>query len=259
LFVYPVLAFGVMSADSSQSPHRVLLEGLLVSCAIWFFVALCIRGARITRLESEIKKLPLPLRCETPTSAQTDSQRVREALRNNAETPLAGRFAAGAAMTSALAFVVLLVADLDSVAYDDSRIAHLGRAALWATVTGLIATVTASGDPRLSATSQTIEGILQYDWAFRTGELPAQFDVEQWRRWMRSHRRSDGVMLVCAGFCFAVGCWSLLGHPTGYHWILAGLLALVGVWQIRRWRRLRARQDWLGARVERYAVRQLFG
>ncbi len=78
-------------------------------------------------------------------------------MRDNAETPLARRFTTGAAGASALAFVILVIADLDSVVYGDAGLAHLGRAALWATTTGLIVTVLASYDPRLSATSRTIE------------------------------------------------------------------------------------------------------
>ncbi len=259
LLVYPVLALGVMSADSSQSPHRVLFEVLLVSCAICLFLALCLRGARITRLEAEIKKRPPPLRYETPTPVDKSLQRWNDALRDNAETPLARRFTTGAAGASALAFVILVIADLDSVVYGDAGLAHLGRAALWATTTGLIVTVLASYDPRLSATSRTIEEILRYDWAFRSGQLPAQFDVEQWCGWIRSHGKSCVVMLVCACFSFAVAGWSLLSHPTGYHWIVAGLLAVLGGWQVRRWRQLCARLGWLEARVKRYAVRQLFG
>ena len=121
-----------------------------------------------------------------------------------------------------------MVADLDSVVYGDAGLSHLGRAALWATTTGVIVTVLAFYDPRLTATSRTIES----KFSNTTGRSAAVSYLRSRRRpmvrWIRSHRQSYAIMLVWACFYLAVGFWSLLGDPTGYHWVVAGLLAVRG-------------------------------
>jgi hypothetical protein len=142
--------------------------------------------------------------------------RVESQWRSTAEAPMAQRLTTTAIATSTLAFVPLLLADLDSIVYSDNRGTHLAWAALLATTTGLVVTRVVFWDPRLRATARTIEPILKYDRAFRTGELPDQFDVDQWRVWMKSHHRSDGVTLVWACFYVIVGCWSVLSSSSGY-------------------------------------------
>jgi hypothetical protein len=148
---------------------------------------------------------------------------------------------------------------LDAVVYSDLRLSRLAWAALWASVTGVAATVVVFWDPRLRATNRTIEAVLEYDWAFRAGELPDQFDVDQWRSWMKSHHQSDAVTLIWAAFYLIVGCWSVLSHPSGYHWVLAILLAILAFWHVHRWRYLSGMHARLETLVERHTIRQLFG
>lgn len=179
--------------------------------------------------------------------------------RSTAKSPMAERLITTAIGTSMLAFVPLLLADLDSVVYSDNRGAHLAWAALLATTTGAVVTYVGFGDPRLRATTGTIESILQYDRAFRTGELPDQFDVDQWRTWMKDHHRSDTVTLIWACFCLIVGGWSILSSPSGYHWVLAILLALLAVWFVRRWQLLCRLMIRLETQVAHHSIRQLYG
>ena len=259
LLICPFLGFGMLSADSSPSPHRVpalLTLGLI--CA-GMTAAMRLRSTRIRRLVLAINERRVRMPSKEVAAASGAMDRVQGRWRDNAETSRAGRVTGILFVACTFAFLILVVADLDSIVYSESSASHLTMAGVLATVTGVIVTVIVFGDPRLNATSRTIELILQYDWAFQTGELPAGFDADQWRSWMRSHHRSDAVLLVWACFYLAVGCWSLLDDPTEYHWVVAGLLVVFAIWTIRRWRYLCARLAWLEDLVQRHAVRQLFG
>ncbi|WP_179474055.1 hypothetical protein [Mycolicibacterium vinylchloridicum] len=253
-FATAYLGFGALSADSSRSPHRVLLLWVFGLGIIWVFVAVHKRTTRIRQLELAIRQ-----RREAATPAKPTVPAEERRWRSNAETPMAGRITMTAVVGTAMAFVVLLVADLDSVVYSDSRAAHLGWATVIATVTGIAMTALAFGDPRLRANADTIDAILQYDWAFRAAELPAQFDVDQWRNWIRRHHQSDGRLLIWATFFSIVAGWAILTHPPGYHWIVAMLLAVLAIWELRRWQYLCAMNARLKNLVERHAIGQLFG
>ncbi|WP_133691638.1 hypothetical protein [Mycobacterium sp. BK086] len=249
----PYLGFGALSAHSSRSQHRVLLLWMLALGAIWLFVVTHKRLARIRHVQSVT---PKPLTSPFPAPPASGFQKQ---LRSNAETPMAGRIVTTSVMTTATVFLVLLVADLDSVVHSEARDVHLTWAAVFAIVLGVTLTVTAFEDPRLRATQQTIDEILQYDLAFRAAELPAQFDVDQWQGWIKEHRRSDAVTLIWAAFFAIVAGWSVLTHPPGYHWIVATLLIVLAAWQIHRWQDLRAMNARLKMMVERHAIRQLYG
>lgn len=179
--------------------------------------------------------------------------------RSNAETPLAGRICMTAVMTTAVSFGVLLVADLDSVVYNDSRTTHLGWATAIAGVMGIALTTKVFGDPRLRATRETIDEIVRYDSAYRAAELPAHFDVDQWQSWIRRQHLSDRAVLIWAGFYSTVACWAIATHSPGYHWVVGMLLAALAIWQFRRWQSLCAMNARLKRLVEQHAVRQLFG
>jgi len=133
----------------------------------------------------------------------------------------------------------------------------MGR--MCATAIGVAVTGTVFGDPRMRATSRTIDTILDYDRAYGTTELPIHFDVDQWRGWIKNHHRSDAVTLIWAFFFSAVAGWLLLNHQSGYHWVVATLLVALAIWQIRRWQYLCALNTRLKTAVERHAIRQLFG
>lgn len=258
-FTFPFLFFGVLSADSSQFRYRAVLLGMFTVCAIWVLVVVYKRTARIKQLESAVRQRQEE-QCPAPTApAPVTMPWLEKQWRSNAATPMAERFISMVVMTSVFAFLLVLLADLDSVVYSDSRLSHLRWAALCALVIGVVATGTAFGDPRMRATSRTIDEIMRYDLAFRTTELPEHFDVDQWRSWIKTHRKSDAVTMIWACYCLVVGGWAVLSHPPGYHWVVAVLLAVLAIWQIRRWRRLCALNTRLKTVVERHAVRQLYG
>jgi hypothetical protein len=258
-FALVYLGFGALSADSSHSPYRVLLLCLFGLCTIGVFVAAHKRTARIKRLESAMRQRQERRRPGPVAPARPTMPRDERRWRSNAETPLAGRIFMTAVMTTVMSFVVLLVADLDSVVYSDSRAAHLGWAIVIAGVVGIALTVTVFGDPRLRATRETIDEIVQYDWAFRAAELPAHFDVDQWRSWIRHQHVSDWAVLIWVGFYSTVAGWAIATHSPGYHWVVGTLVAALAIWQFRRWQRLCAMNERLKSLVEQHAVRQLFG
>jgi hypothetical protein len=259
LLACPFLGFAMLSADSSPSPQRSPALWTLGVITTGLVAVMHRRSTRIKRLGSAIDECRAVMPSKQVQAAPCAIQRMQDRWRENAQTSRAGRIARLLLPAMTLAFLVLLVADLDSIVYGESIASHLIWAGGLATVTGVIVTVIAFDDPRLTATDRTIESILQYDWAFCTGELPAAVDADQWRRWIRSHHRSYAILLVWACFYLAVGFWSLLSDPTGYHWVVAGLLGTFAMWMIRRWRCLSARLAWLEELVQRQAVRQLFG
>jgi len=258
-FLIVFIGFMLLSADSSPISHQLQVSWALVVLGVGAIVEMRRRTKRIKRLGSAIhatQARPAP-NSDAPEAGAR--QKLDNKWRNNSETPRPARFIVVATTASALAFLVLAIAELDVMVYSDARTSHVVDAARWASATGLIATVFAFCDPRVTATRWTIDDILQYDLAFQGGELPRDVDVDQWRRWMRNHHRSHIVVLMWAGFYFAIAAWSLSSGPTGYHWIVAGLLGVLGIGQIRRWRNLRGMLHRLEARVGRHALRQLFG
>jgi hypothetical protein len=255
----PYLGFGALSADSSMSPYRVLLLWTFALATIWVFVSTFKRIACIKQLESTIRQRQKQSLPEPAARADKTMSRMERQWRSNAEASWAERLISMAIAMSALAFVPLLLADLDSIVYSDNTGAHLAWAALVAATTAGVVTWVVFWDPRLRATTRTIESILQYDRAFRTGELPDQFDIDQWRIWMKSHHRSDAVTLIWACFYLLVGCWSVVSYSSGYHWVLATLLVLLAAWQVRRWQYLCRLMIRLQTQVERHSIRQLFG
>lgn len=76
---------------------------------------------------------------------------------------------------------------------------------------------------------------------------------------IRRHHQSDGTALIWAAFFSIVAGWAILTHPPGYHWIVAILLAVLAIWQFRRWQHLCAMNVRLKNLMERHAIGQLFG
>jgi hypothetical protein len=264
-FALPYLGFGALSADSSNTRYRVSLLWIFVTCGIGVLAWVFRRIARIKQLESTVRQRqerqrPEPVVPVEPAAPASRAMvRLQKQWKSNAETPMTQRIVTMIVVSGTLAFIALLLADLDAVVYSDNRGARVAWVALWASTIGVAATVIVLLDPRMRASNRTIEAILEYDWAFRAGELPAQFDVDQWRGWMKSQHQSDAVTLVWACFYLIVGCWSVVSHPSGYHWVLAILLAVVAIWHVHRWRYLCAMNARLETLVERHTVRQLFG
>lgn len=258
-FLIVFIGFALLSADSSPMSRHLQVSWALVVLGVGAIVELHRRAHRIKRLGAAVRAVraqPTPISGVSGTGVR---DKVQEGWRTNSELSRPARFILTVTMASALAFLVLVIADLDAVVYSDSRTSHAGNAALWAIATGLIASLLLFSDPRITSTDKMIDAIVQYDLAFRGGGLPRDVEVDRWRRWIRTHRRSNFVVLLWGGFFFAVAAWSLSSDPTGYNWIVAGLLGVLGIGQVRRWRSLRAMLHRLETEVESHAVRQLFG
>ena len=175
-----------------------------------------------------------------------------------AEMSLAARIAITTAVGTLFAIAALVLADLDSIVYGINPGSHLLRAATWAVAVGVAASTFTVADPFFRSTTRTVDETMRYDRAFRTGELPEHLDVEVWRRWMKGHRKSTGVLLLWACFLWLVGCRSILTHPTGYHWAVALLLESLAIRQLLCWRSQRARIARLSAQLDRRARLQPF-
>jgi hypothetical protein len=238
----PPLVFGLLSSLSSQSAYRWAPASAFALLAIWGTVAWWRRHLRIVRLRAEVK------RQAAVTPEETWFQ-----------MPRAVRVPVTAATGFTFAFLALLVADLDSVIYSSSRIVHLEWVALWAALMGLASAIAALGDPTLGGASGSIEQLVEYDRALRTGELPARIEPDVWRAWLRSSRRTFGMPLLWACFFGAVGVWSILTHQSGYHCVTASLFELLAIWMLLSWWGRCVQTTQLAAEVERYAIRQSWG
>lgn len=182
----------------------------------------------------------------------------REKLRVLAETSSAAKFVSSAMAATLLAFAALLLADLDVIVYDNTRDSHLLRAAIGAAAVGVAVATFTVADPYFHTTTRTVDEMGRYDRAFWTEELPEHLDVEVWRSWMNGRRRSAGAMLLLACFYWLVGCWTVLSHSSGYHWVVGFLLELMAIWQLLSWRGRRARIARLSAQLDRHARMQPF-
>ena len=107
LLFFPFVVFGVMSADSSHSPYRVMLVWMFVIVGIWSFAPLFIASAKIRQLNSELKQLP-----ESVIPA-ADAQMVPEKWVRFAETSTPTGTFMLAATATVMALVSLVLADLE--------------------------------------------------------------------------------------------------------------------------------------------------
>lgn len=255
----PVIGLAMLMADSSLSPYRVPVLWVSMGCGIALFAAWCRRRASVRQLNSAIDTRRRSEQEVGEPSEPATAPGDEDSWRSLADASLTARFVTVLVMTGILAFLVLAVADLDSIVYGPGRAAHLGLAAVCATATGLITTVIAFQNPRLTVTDRTVGQIMQYDLAFRTGDLPDVVDVDRWRTWTRGHRHSAAVLPTWAVFLLIVGGWSLANHHTGFDMILTALLGVLAAGCSQRWRKLCSRLAWLDDRLRQQAVRRSYG
>jgi hypothetical protein len=247
----PFVLFRLASSLSSQSGYSWLPASAFALLAVWGAVAWWRSHLQIVRLQAEIK------RRVAATSKDGKAAVTREVA--YFPTPRATRVLVTAAMGFTVAFLALVLADLDAVVHGDSRMVHLELAALWAAPMGLAWGIAESMEPTLRGTRGSIEVLIEYDRALRTGELPTCVEPDVWRVWLRSSRRTLGMPLLWACFFGAVGVSSILTDQLGYHWVTAFLFQLLAVWMLLGWWGKRANITQLAADVERYAVRQTWG
>lgn len=251
--------FGFLSADSSPSPLRWPLIAVYTLASATAFVEINVHRTRRERLASAISsRRAVEVRAGQVGAQPLARDSQQRQLHETAQLPLAARFATTFAATAVLALLILLVAELDALVYESTLATHVGNAALMSFIVALAITATMFTDPRVSARTQNIERILQYEWSFRGGQLPVEFDAEEWHQWVRRHRTASGALLLSASFLLGVATWSL-SQPGGFHWVVAGLLGSAGSWQVLRWFGLRTRLVRFEERIRSHAVRRLFG
>jgi hypothetical protein len=247
----PFVFFGLASSLSSQSAYSWVPASAFTLLAIWGAVAWWRRHLQIVRLRAEIEQRAAAKTVE----GQAAVTRVEAYFR----TPRAMRALVTAAMGFTVALVALLMADLESVIFGDSRLVHLEWAAFCAAPMGLASALAESVEPTLRNTSGSVEQLIAYDRGLRTGELPTYVEPDVWRSWLRSSRRTLGMPLLWACFFGAAGVSSILTDQSGYHWVTAFLFQLLAIWMLLGWSGKRAQITQLAGKVERYAVRQRWG
>jgi hypothetical protein len=245
----PFVLFGLMSSVYSQSPYRLVSASAFGLLGVWGFIALCIRGAQTKRLTAEVKR-----RQDSSDRAAGKPPTERAAF----EMSLPGRLILGAFVWFIGAFLVWLVADLESLVFSGPRVLPIEWAVGTAALMALAWTVL--GDVRdLRRNFASFEQHSEYWRTWRTEELPADVDPAVWRRRLKTYRRANLLRLLVAAFLVAVGVASILTDRSAYHWVTASLFQLVAIWFLVKWWDTNQSLKSLAAKVERRAIRQTWG
>ena len=255
---WPFGAFGVASSASSPSAYRWVPVSAFALLTVWGFAASWWRLVQISRLAAEVNRRRKAKRRRGLLTRGTVG-RDEERWKNYLEGPLVWRVLTTAVVGFALAFLVLLVADLESLIYSDSRNVHLECAAFWAAPMGLAGAVLEWGSPRLRGSFDSVEQLIAYYRALRIGQLPARIEPDMWRSWLKSSRRTLGIHLFSACFLVAVGVSSILTYQSVYRWVTASLFELLAIRYLVIWWGSRVRLTRLAADVERCVIRQTWG
>jgi hypothetical protein len=244
-----------MSSAYSESAYRLVAVAAFTLLLVWGFVALCRRGARIKRLEAEIKRHQAALSRAAGAPPETAATSLR---RGGFNSSLAERLIGGSVVWFICAFLVFLVADLEALVYGGARIVLLEWAAGWAVL--VVVAWAALGDERdVRRNFASFEQYAEYNRTVRTVEMPADIEPDVWRGRLRSSRRENLFRPFLACFLVAVGVSSILTHQSAYHWITASLFELVAIWMLVNWWTTREQLASLAAEVERHAIRQTLG
>jgi hypothetical protein len=172
----PFVLFGWMSSVFSPSAYRWLPAAAFTLLLVWSFVALCRRGPRIKRLEAEIKRHQAALSRAAGAPPETAATSLR---RGGFESSLAERLV-GALVWFICAFLVLLLADLESLVHGGPRIVPLEWAAGCATL--VVVAWMALGEERdVRRNFASFEHYTEYTRTVRTGEMPADIEPDVWR------------------------------------------------------------------------------
>ena len=254
MWIVPALWFGWMSSITSQSGYRWMPATAFALLALWGIVSVCRRSARIKRLQDALKRRPAPHARAAATPAK-DELTLRESA---FEASAAGRLIPIAVGGFVLAFLILLVADLEAIVHGGPRIMGLRWAAGYAAVFGFtLAALVIERNLRRDFASY--EEYTEYNQTLRTGRLPAAIEPDAWRRRLRSSRRENLIRPMLAGFLVAVGIASIATRQSVYHWVTASLFQLLAMWLLVKWWEWRDRLVSLTAEVERHDARQSWG
>ena len=256
MWIVPALWFGWMSSITSPSVYRWMPASVFALLAAWGLVSVCRRGARIRRLTDEVKRrrASLDQAAASPASATPALSLQQSAF----EASTAGRLVPIALGGFVLAFLILLVADLEYLVYGGPRVLGLRWAAGCAAAFGFtLAALVIERNLRRDFASY--EEYTEYNQTLRTGRLPAAIEPDAWRRRLRSSRRENLIRPMLAGFLVAVGIASIATRQSVYHWVTASLFQLLAMWLLVKWWEWRDRLVSLTAEVERHDARQSWG
>ena len=245
-----------VAASLTHQPAYHPISAALVGLLALSWLAMGWRkSARINRLAAEIER-----RESTEQSAVTPPTEKAAATRAESRfaRSWATRLVEAALVDSIFAFLVLLVADLDSLVFGGPRIVPLEWAAGLAVLVGAALAALAS-DRRRRCDFASSAQFAEYNRAVERGELPASVEPDVWRSRLRISRRQALGPLVLACFLLAVGVFSILTRPSAYHWVSSSLFELLALWYLVLWWAARVRLTQLASDVERHAIRQTWG
>jgi hypothetical protein len=161
-------------------------------------------------------------------------------------------------MMFVFAFLVLSLADLESLVHGGPRVVPVGWSAAWAALVALVMGGLGC-EPNLRRDFGSYDQYAEYNRAVRTGSLPADIEPEVSGRRLRAGRRENLGKPFLACLLVALGVASLLTDRSVYHWVSASLFQVLAIWLLLTWWTRQQRIASLGADVERRAIRQTWG
>lgn len=247
LFGCALLGLGIFSTGDSRRPYDHAALGLFVLLGLGLFALMVRRIARTQRLGAVLSQ-------DFQQSVGADP---KQRWVFYAAWALPSRVAAIIFPACLVAFPPVFIAHV--LLHGLSGISDLKWVAAGSVGVGLVVTGLRMEDPRLRATPETLSRIVEYDRAYMTGELPQQFDVDQWRRWLKGQRRSDNAELVWAAPCGTIGFTLILGHQSGLRWAGALLFGLLAGLLMIAWRGSRLLRRRLAHLIQNQDLRQRYG
>ncbi|MFI5509216.1 hypothetical protein ACIA48_17250 [Mycobacterium sp. NPDC051804] len=250
---FPFVMFGLLVSLDSRSPYRWVPVALFTLLLGWGATVLVRRAAAIKQLTAAVQRRRASVRpaATTPTSKTVMTE-------NTFEMPLAGRLASSFLMWSVVAFLVLLLVDLGTLAFGGPWIMRLDVAAGLAALVGL-AWALLGEDRDLRRNFASYDKYLEYHRTLRTGEMPADIEPELWHRRLAGSRQENWARAMLAGFFTVLGIAAIAAGRNGYHWVIASLCELMAIWLLINWWVARERLRRLAKAVDRQAVRQTWG
>jgi hypothetical protein len=164
--------------------------------------------------------------------------------------PMAVRVLITAVVTFGVVFGVLAVQPSHGT-WAGSLVAHLVVAAITGLLIAIVMVVTERG---LRRDFGSIEQLIVYSRALRTGELPAHIEPDAWRAWLNRSRAINRRALIAPAILVVIGVVPSLIASSGYHSVTGLVFALLVVWTLVAWRLTRGRVSRLATAVEERAL-----
>jgi hypothetical protein len=242
----PFVGFGLASSVVSPSAYHWLATAAFGVLCVGCVAAFCTTAVWVKRLTAQVNRRQETLKqaAGTPVTARAGRKEVAF------DASMAVRVLTNAITGFTVAFLVLLIADLEPLVFGGPRIASLGWAAAWAAL---------GAGWALRRNLASFEQYAEYNETIRTGGMPADIEPDVWRRRLNSTRVENLMRLLVAGFLVAVGVSSILTDQSVYRWVTALLFELLAMWFLFHWWAMRQRLARLAAEVDRRAIRETFG